>query len=133
MKDMPQLFRVMLEVGDLDNAVEFYSTLLDLEGRKLRGSRAYFDCGTVILAIVDPTPGGVEPKPNSADVYFSVKNLEEIFSRAQQLKCLAKSDIHGARGGEILTRPWGELSFYAEDPWANGLCFVDETTLYTGR
>jgi len=35
--------------------------------------------------------------------------------------------------GEIVKRPWGELSFYVEDPWGNGLCFVDETTLFTGK
>ena len=34
---------------------------------------------------------------------------------------------------EIVKRPWGELSFYAEDPWGNGLCFVDEKTLFTGK
>ncbi len=25
-----------------------------------------------------------------------------------------------------------ERSFYAVDPWGNGLCFVDDTTLFTG-
>ena len=35
--------------------------------------------------------------------------------------------------GLIVTRPWGERSFYVNDPSGNGLCFVDETTLFTGR
>ena len=26
----------------------------------------------------------------------------------------------------------GERSFYARDPFGNGLCFVDENTLFTG-
>jgi hypothetical protein len=28
--------------------------------------------------------------------------------------------------------PWGERSFYAEDPWGNPLCFVEEGTFYRG-
>ena len=27
----------------------------------------------------------------------------------------------------------GELSFYVEDPWGSGLCFVNEGTLFTGK
>ena len=45
MVDAPNLFRVMLEVSNLNAAVTFYSKLLGIEGRVLRGSRAYFDCG----------------------------------------------------------------------------------------
>ena len=133
MADSPKLFRVMLEVADLEAAVTFYSRLLGIEGRVLRGSRAYFDCGPVILAILDPTPGGLEPKPNSADVYFSVRDIEQTYERARDLNCLSKEDVHGKSAGEIVTRPWGERSFYARDPWGNGLCFVDEATLFTGK
>ena len=57
MADTPILFRVVLEVSDLNAAVTFYSQLLGIPGRVQRGSRAYFDCGSVILAILDPTPG----------------------------------------------------------------------------
>ncbi len=32
-----------------------------------------------------------------------------------------------------VTRPWGERSFHADDPFANGPCFVDERTVFTGR
>ena len=78
MADVPKLFRVMLQVGNLDKAMAFYSKLLNAKGRALRGSRAYFDCGAVILAIVDPTPGGIEPTPNVTDVFFSVQNLEDV-------------------------------------------------------
>ena len=34
--------------------------------------------------------------------------------------------------GAIVVRPWGERSFYAEDPTGNPLCFVDDRTLFTG-
>ena len=39
---------------------------------------------------------------------------------------------HDAPGGGIVVRPWGERSFYVEDPWKNPLCFVEEGTVYTG-
>ena len=133
MTDEPRIFRVMLEVADLDAAVAFYSQLLGISGRILRGSRAYFDCGQVILAVVDTTSGDTEPTPNAADVYFSVKDLESVHVRARELGCLSREEVHEQSAGEIVTRPWGERSFYVKDPWENGLCFVDEKTVYTGR
>lgn len=133
MADAPNLFRVMLEVSNLNAAVTFYSKLLGIEGRVLRGSRAYFDCGSVILAILDPTLGDVKPTPNVGDVYFSVKDLESFHARARELGCLSKEEVHDESAGDIVTRPWGERSFYVRDPWGNGVCFVDEKTLYTGR
>jgi uncharacterized glyoxalase superfamily protein PhnB len=33
----------------------------------------------------------------------------------------------------IETRPWGERSFYARDPFGNPICFVDEKTVFTGK
>jgi uncharacterized glyoxalase superfamily protein PhnB len=130
-----KLFRVALQVGDLDKAAEFYSKLLDDPGRRIpRGSRHYFDCGPVILALVDVTAGAdAKPKPTPDYVYFAVNDLNQAYERAKALNCLANDDVHGAAAGEIVKRPWGELSFYAEDPWGNGLCFVDEKTLFTGK
>ena len=133
MADDPKVFRVVLEVSDLEKAVAFYSKLLGLEGRRQRGSRVYFYCGPVIVAVLDPSAGGLEPQPNSGDLYFAVGNIEEIHARASELNCLSLDGVHGASGGEIIVRPWGERSFYVKDPWGNGLCFVDETTLFTGK
>ena len=62
-KDIPQFFRLNVEAGNLDQAINFYTTL---------------------------------------------------------------------PGGGIVVRPWGERSFYVEDPWKNPLCFVEEGTVYTG-
>jgi catechol-2,3-dioxygenase len=132
MPDHPKLFRVMLEVAGLDRAAEFYSKLLGFPGRPQMGARVYFDCGPVILALVDVAAGGAEPKPNSTDVYFSTPDLESVHQRAQQLGCLSKKQIHGASAGEIAVRPWRERSFYVHDLWGNGLCFVDSKTLFTG-
>ena len=131
---VPKLFRVALQVGDLNKAAEFYSKLLGDQGRRIpRGSRHYFDCGPVILALVDVTAGDLEPKPIPDYVYFAVSDLDQVYERAKELNCLAKEDVHGEDAGAIVKRPWGELSFYAEDPWGNGLCFVDESTLFTGK
>jgi catechol 2,3-dioxygenase-like lactoylglutathione lyase family enzyme len=133
MADVPKVFRVMVEVGDLAKGVDFYSKLLGIKGRTLRGSRAYYDCGPVILAVLDPTPGGLNPKPNVDDIYFAVSDLEKIHARASELGCLSSEQVHDESAGDIVVRPWGERSFYAKDPWDNGLCFVDEKTLYTGE
>jgi len=129
-----KLFRVALQVADLDQAAAFYARLLDDPGISIpRGSRHYFDCGGVILALVDVAKGGEKPQPTPDYIYFAVKNLEQVFERAKALNCLAQDRYHDQEAGQIVKRPWGELSFYVEDPWGNGLCFVDETTLFTGR
>lgn len=129
-----KLFRVALQVGDLEQASAFYAKLLDDPGIPIpRGSRHYFDCGGVILALVDVTKGGEKPQPTPDYIYFAVNNLEEIFERAKALNCLAQDRYHDQEAGAIVKRPWGELSFYVEDPWGNGLCFVDDKTLFTGK
>lgn len=131
----PRLFRIALQVGDLKQAAAFYSKLLDDPGIPIpRGSRHYFNCGSVILALVDVAKGdGGTPEPTPDYIYFAVNKLEEIFERAKAMDCLCKDRYHDQQAGEIVKRPWGETSFYVEDPWGNGLCFVDETTLFTGK
>ena len=129
-----KLFRIILQVDDLDKAAEFYGKLLDDPGRRIpRASRHYIDCGPVILALVDVAAGGEEAKPLPDYIYFAVAHLEKVHSRATELGCLSSADVHGASAGDMVMRPWGERSFYVADPWGNGLCFVDENTLFTGR
>ena len=133
----PTLYRIILQVDNLDRAEEFYAKLLGDRGRRIpRGSRHYFDCGPVILAVVDVTGEGIsalQPKPLPDYIYFAVNDVDSFHERARELNCLSSEDVHGAGAGEVVKRPWGELSFYAYDPWGNGLCFVDENTLFTGR
>ena len=130
----PTLYRIILQVDNLDRGEEFYGTLLGDRGRRIpRGSRHYFDCGPVILALVDVTGEGLAPKPLPDYIYFAVRDVEAVYERARELQCLSTEDVHGAGAGEIVKRPWGERSFYAYDPWGNGLCFVDDTTLFTGK
>ncbi|HVF30166.1 MAG TPA: VOC family protein [Pyrinomonadaceae bacterium] len=134
MPDIPKLYRVILQVSDLDQGAEFYSKLLGTEGRRIRGGfRHYFDCGAVILALVDPSADDEKARPNSDNIYFSVVELETFHSRARELDCLSTGDVHGAPAGEIVLRPWGERSFYAFDPFGNPICFVEDSTVFTGR
>jgi hypothetical protein len=130
----PPLFRLILQVDDLDKAAEFYAKLMGEPGRRIpRASRHYIDCGPVILALVDVTAGGEEAKPIPDYIYFAVGDLKRFHALAIELDCLSTEDVHGASAGEMVVRPWGERSFYVKDPWSNGLCFVDERTLFTGR
>jgi hypothetical protein len=108
--------------------------LLDDPGFPIpRGSRHYFHCGPMILALVDVAKGiGETPQPTPDYIYFAVNNLEEIFERAKAMNCLCKDRYHDQQAGEIVMRPWGERSFYAEDKWENPLCFVEAGTIYPG-
>jgi len=130
--DTPKIFRFILQVSDLKAATDFYDKLLDIPGRSVGGARVYYDCGPVIFAILDPTAGGEEAKPNADYIYFAVIDIKKIHARASTLGCLSNELVHGESAGEIIKRPWGELSFYVEDLWGNGLCFVDEKTLFRG-
>ena len=112
---------------DFDKAIAFYQRLFDTEGRIIHRGRQYFDCGPVIFAVIENNG-----TPIGDHLYFSVADLETYFERADELGCLEHIDLHGGRADEMAVRPWGERSFYARDPFGNGLCVVDETTLFTG-
>jgi len=130
-KDVPQLFRINVEVGNLAEATAFYGRLLGIDGRQQAGSRVYFTCGAVTLQVVDVSSAGT-PHPAAKALYFTVDDLDAIFERAKSLGCLSAESVHGAAGGGIVVRPWGERSFYAEDKWHNPLCFVEAGTTYPG-
>lgn len=127
-ENVPNIYRIIVPVSDSEKAFDFYSRLLDTKGGNVGGGRYYFDCGAVILALLE-----TKKPPNAEYVYFSVSDLEAVYARAKELNCLSTGEVHGASAGEIAVRPWGERSFYAYDTSGNGLCFVDEKTLFTGR
>jgi hypothetical protein len=124
----PSLFRINVEVADVERAAKEWGSLLGAEGRPQAGSRVYFTAGSVTLQVVEMDP----PHPAAKALYFLVDELEPVFERAKTLGWLSKEKVHGAPGGEISVRPWGERSFYAEDPWGNPLCFVQSGTTYPG-
>jgi catechol 2,3-dioxygenase-like lactoylglutathione lyase family enzyme len=126
--DTPRLFRLNVEVGDIDRAAAFYSELLGLEARPQMGSRVYLNAGAVTLQIVQVAA----PHPAAKALYFAVGDLDALHARAASLHCLSGDSAHGTPAGQPVVRPWGERSFYADDPWSNPLCFVDEGTIYQG-
>ncbi len=130
-RDVPKIFRVTMEVADLDAATKFYSTLLGIVGKRHPGARHYFDCGGVILAVIDVSQGGARPTPGPKSLYFAVDDVAAVHGRARMLEALAPYQVHGQPAGEVIQRPWGEKSFYAVDPWGNDVCFCEEGTLYT--
>jgi catechol 2,3-dioxygenase-like lactoylglutathione lyase family enzyme len=123
-----RLFRLNIEVRDLDEAVGFYSALLGQEGRLQAGSRCYFTTGDVILQVVQTARPQLLPKA----LYFAVDDVAAVHERARDLGCLSPDLVHGAPAGDPVVRPWGEKSFYADDPSGNPLCFVDAGTIYAG-
>jgi len=122
-----RLFRVILQVGGLDSAANFYGEVFGETGERVSGGRHYFKCGDTILACFSPSEDGdhdISPRPNPDNVYFAVDDLAVYRDRVSTA---------GASGvSTIEVRPWGERSFYALDPFGNPICFVDETTLFTG-
>ena len=126
--DTPRLFRLNVEVGDIDRAASFYAELLGLEARPQMGSRVYLSAGAVTLQVVQVP----EPHPAAKALYFTVGDLDALHARADALGCLSPDSVHGTPAGAALVRPWGERSFYADDPWGNPLCFVEEGTVYEG-
>ena len=131
MSDRPKVFRVTLEVGDLERAAELYADLFGHAGQRHPGARHYFDCDGVIVALLDVTRGGMQPTPGPKSLFFAVDDVDSIHDRAERLDVLAPYDVHGEPAGMVLTRTWGERSFYVVDPWGNDLCFCEDGTLYT--
>lgn len=124
----PSLFRINIEVGDLERAAKGWGALLGLDARPQAGSRVYFTAGAVTLQVVEHDA----PHPAAKALYFLVDDLEATHACATKLGWLSKETVHGQAGGAISVRPWGERSFYAEDPWGNPLCFVQAGTVYPG-
>jgi catechol 2,3-dioxygenase-like lactoylglutathione lyase family enzyme len=131
MSDTPKLFRVTLEVADLERATRLYVGLFGIEGVRHPGARHYFDCGGVIVAVLDVSRGGMPPTPGPKSLYFAVDDVNAVHVRAAKLGVLAPYQVHGEPAGAVITRPWGERSFYVVDPWGNDLCFCENGTLYT--
>ncbi len=132
----PKLFRVILPVSNIDRAARFYEHVLGMSGMRISDGRHYLDCDGTILACFDPKADGdgYEPKPNPEWLYFAVDDIQATFEACRKAGAnFCKGDVHGSASGEIVTRPWGERSFYVEDPFGNKLCFVDRATIFTGR
>ena len=129
------LFRVIHPVSDIEKAAAFYAAVLGDPGMRVSGGRHYFNCGGTILACFDPQADGdgYAPKPNPEWLYFAVDDLDATYAACRVAGAtMCQHDVHGASAGQIAVRPWGERSFYAEDPFGNKICFVDEATVFKG-
>jgi|SRR5215216_779972 len=129
----PPLYRIILQVDNLDKAEGFYGKLLADRGRRIpRGSRHYIDCGPVILALVDVNGEGIQPKPlpdtstspsttskqsTGARSSCNVYRLRMYTARA----AVISSNVRGASARSTLTTR-GEMGFV-----------VDENTVFTGK
>ena len=81
MSTVPKLFRVTVEVADLDTAAALYSELLGIDGDRHPGARHYFDCDGVILAVIDVSQGGLMPTPGPKSLYFAVDDIDAVHAR----------------------------------------------------
>jgi catechol 2,3-dioxygenase-like lactoylglutathione lyase family enzyme len=98
---------VALEVGDVDEALEFYGRLFAFELRGRAPGMAFVDLGDQFLALSEPRRG-----PADADRHFGlVVDDREAARRAVRAA--------GLDAGE----PGGHLRF--SDPWGNAVEVVD--------
>ena len=133
---MAKLFRVILPVNDIERAATFYGTVFGQKGQRVSPGRHYFDCEGTVVACYDPTADGdgYDATPIPEPVYFAVDDLQAAYRSAKQAGAVfSDAEIPGVgRIGSIERRPWGEISFYAADPFANPLCFVSSESVFTG-
>jgi predicted enzyme related to lactoylglutathione lyase len=125
----PQLYRVIIPVHDVDRAARFYGLMLSIDGERVSPGRHYFNCDGTVLACYDPVADGDsigdgwKKHPNQY-FYIAVEDLERTYELAKKTE--------GTMEGEIVQMPWGERLFYMKDPFGNPICFVDQTTIFTG-
>ena len=121
-----RVFRIAIPASRIERSRAFYEGVLALEADDTVPSRLYFHCGDVIMALIDwrtESRGSFRPTPDN--LYFATDELDAVHTRAVEA---------GAREvSAIEEQPWGERSFYCLDLDGNPLCFVDSTTLFTGR
>ena len=119
---LPRVFRVVVPAADIDRSSTFYARLFESSGERIAPGRHYFHLGDVILVCVgrDSTA-----RPNPEPIDFAADDLDALFARAQAAGCSWLEE-------KIETRPWGERSFTAKDPFGNTLYFVDAATCFTG-
>lgn len=133
---MARLFRVLVPVTDIDAAATFYAAVLGSAGTRVSPGRHYFDCEGTILACFDPQADGdgYRAGPIPEPLYLAVDDLPATFAACRSAGAAFPADSPPDVGplGEIVKRPWGEESFYVNDPFGNTLCFVNRATAFTG-
>ena len=129
----PKIFRITVEVGDLDTAAGLYAENCSAVPGQAAPRR------TPLLRLRRGHPGGARPDRgwHTAEARapsrstFGVADIDDVHARAKALGMLAPFQVHGQPAGDVIERPWGERSFYATYLWGNELSFVADGTLYT--
>jgi catechol 2,3-dioxygenase-like lactoylglutathione lyase family enzyme len=133
---MARLFRVIVPVADIEGARKFYASVLGAPGRRVSPGRHYFDCEGTILACFDPQADGdgYVAKPNPEPLYLAVSDLPAAYEACRKAGARFADGSPPGVGplGAIAKRPWGEESFYVDDPFGNGLCFVSTDSVFRG-
>ena len=93
--DVPRCSASPWKLAIWSRAPRFTRRCSTLSGQRHPGARHYFVCGGVILAVLDPTQGGLTPTPGPKSLYFSVRDLIAVHQRATQLNALAPYEVHG--------------------------------------
>ena len=130
MKMNQRLYRIILPVNNIDEAENFYSDILDQKGIRVSPGRHYFNLGGTVLACYDPKTEGDEYGDGwkfheNQYIYIAVDDLQNVFDKMKDSDCKYV--------GAIEKMPWGETLFYANDPFENPICFVDEKTIFIGE
>src|SRR5919198_1303347 len=106
---MPRLVginHVALEVGSIDEALEFYGRIFDLELRGRGGRMAFIDMGDQFIALAE---GRTQPPDRHRHFGLVVDDKEAT----RQALLDAGVEIQGGRGLDFL------------DPWGNNIQVVD--------
>lgn len=124
------LYRIIFPVTDIDKAAAFYGDVFEQEGKRVYSNRHYFNLGGTILACYDPYFGQEDKTQKwvfekNQYIYIAVADLQKVHKK------LLRSDCKHV-DTKIEEMPWGERLFYANDPFGNPICFVDETTKFLG-
>ena len=65
------IFRVIVPVDGIQQGVDFYAALFGTPGERVSGGRHYFQCGPVVLALVDPASERQPFRPNPDWLYLA--------------------------------------------------------------
>jgi predicted enzyme related to lactoylglutathione lyase len=120
-----RLMRVLIRVPDVEAAAAFYEHVLDSKGRRISPGRHHIPLGDFELVCYDPAADGdlhdTAQGPSFWQLYVAVDDLDAALRRLRSRK--------GQVEQPISTKPWGERSFYAADPFGNRICLVDANSL----
>jgi lactoylglutathione lyase len=101
MARMVGLNHIALAVGDVDEAVDFYSRIFDLELRGRSGRMAFLDMGDQFLALAE----GDDPAPDRQRHFGLVVDDRESVRRALKEAGIDEEQSRGLRFRD----PWGNL------------------------